>query len=216
MPDLRNTRARCRGFVFLDPGPPCRVRPPAAVGTRTTMQKHLAPATTDGTRPLWVVILSAGLICAIAMGLRQVMGLYLPPMTTELGIGREPFSTAMAVANLTWGLGAVLAGMVADRFGAGRVVVLGVLATMAGMYVMYAAQSGFDLLISGVLLGIGVSGAGLPSLVGAVGRAAPPDKRTGAIAALGMAGGIGGFVAFPYTHALMDLVGWKMSLLMLL
>ena len=118
-------------------------------------------AATPPTRPLWVVVLSAGMIVGIAMGLRQVMGLYLPPMTTELGIGREPFSTAMAVANLMWGLGAVFAGMVADRYGAGRVVVAGTLATMAGMYVMYAAQSGFDLLISGVLLGIGVSGTGI-------------------------------------------------------
>ena len=55
-----------------------------------------------------------------------------------------------------------------------------------------------------LLLGIGVSGTGITSLVGAVGRAAPPDKRTAAIASLGMAGGIGGFVAFPYTHLLMD------------
>jgi MFS family permease len=179
------------------------------------MQKHVAPNLVS-TRPLWVVMLAAGLICAIAMGLRQVMGLYLQPMTSELGIGREPFSTAMAVANLTWGLGAVLAGMVADRYGAGRVVVLGVLATMAGMYAMYAAQSGLDLLISGILLGIGVSGTGITSLVGAVGRAAPAERRTSAIASLGMASGIGGFVAFPYTHLLMDLTGWKLSLLLLL
>jgi MFS family permease len=178
------------------------------------MQKVAPPAPT--TRPLWMVILAAGLIVAIAMGLRQVMGLYLPPMTKELGIGREPFSMAMAVANLVWGFGAIFAGMIADRYGAGRVVVAGTVATMAGMYLMYAAQSGYDLLISGVLLGIGVSGAGLNSLVGAVGRAAPPDKRTSAIASLGMAAGIGGFVAFPYTHLLMDTFGWKTSLLLLL
>ena len=122
----------------------------------------------------------------------------------------------MAIANLIWGLGAVFAGMVADRYGAGRVVVSGVLATMAGMYVMYAAQSGLDLMLSGILLGIGVSGTGITSLVGAVGRAAPPEKRTSAIASLGMAGGIGGFVAFPYTHLLMDVAGWKTSLLLLL
>jgi MFS family permease len=179
------------------------------------MQKHVS-ASVAPQRPLWLVILAAGLVCGIAMGLRQVMGLYLPPMTSELGIGREPFSTAMAVANLTWGIGAVLAGMVADRYGAGRVVLSGVLATMAGMYVMYAAQTGLDLLISGILLGIGVSGTGITSLVGAVGRAAPADKRTSAIASLGMAGGIGGFVAFPYTHLLMDVAGWKLSLLMLM
>ena len=179
------------------------------------MQKQVSPVIAT-RQPLWLVILAAGLICAIAMGLRQVMGLYLPPMTLELGIGREPFSTAMAIANLTWGLGAVGAGMVADRYGAGRVVVSGVLATMAGMYLMYVAQSGLDLMLSGILLGIGVSGTGITSLVGAVGRAAPPEKRTSAIASLGMAAGIGGFVAFPYTHLLMDVAGWKTSLLLLL
>src|SRR5262245_28158384 len=176
------------------------------------MQK-LAPTAPAATRPLWVVVLAAGLIVGIAMGLRQVMGLYLQPMTTGLGIGREPFSTAMAVANLIWGIGAVFAGMVADRYGAGRVVVGGTIATIAGFYVMYAARTPFDLMLSGVLFGIGVSGTGLTALVGAAGRAAPPDKRTAAIASLGLASGIGAFVAFPLTHLLMDLVGWQMSLL---
>jgi MFS family permease len=179
------------------------------------MQK-VAPQAHAGTKPLWLIILAAGLIVGIATGLRQVMGLYLPPMTKELGIGREPFSTAMAVANLVWGIGAVFAGMIADRYGAGRVVVTGTIATMVGMFIMYIAQTGQDLLVSGVFLGIGVAGAGLTSLVGPVGRAAPAEKRTSAIASLGMAAGIGGFVAFPYTHLLMDLVGWQTSLLLLL
>jgi len=179
------------------------------------MQK-VAPPAPVAPRPLWVVVLSAGLIIGIAMGIRQVMGLYLTPMTKELGIGREPFSTAMAVANLSWGVCAVFAGMVADRYGAGRVVVAGTLASMAGMYYMWAARSGFDLLVGGVLMGVGVSGTGLNALVGAAGRAAPPEKRTSTIAALGMASGIGGFVAFPYTHLLMDLYGWQTSLLLLL
>ena len=179
------------------------------------MQKTVGPA--PGTaKPLWVVVLSAGLIVGIAMGLRQVMGLYLPPMTKELGIGREPFSTAMAIANLVWGLGAVFAGMIADRYGAGRVVVTGALCTMIGTYQMFTAQTGADLLISGVFLGFGVAGTGITSLVGAVGRAAPAERRTAAIASLGMAGGIGGFVAFPYTHFLIELLGWKTSLLVLI
>jgi predicted MFS family arabinose efflux permease len=178
------------------------------------MQTHV-PVATRPLQPLWAVVLAAGLIVGVAMGLRQVMGLYLPPMTAALGIGVEPFSTAMAVANLIWGIGAVFAGLIADRYGAGRVVVGGTLATVAGLYIMYAARSPLDLMLSGVLLGIGVSGTGLTALVGAAGRAAPPDKRTAAIASLGMAGGIGGFVAFPYTHLLMDLLGWQVSLLVL-
>jgi len=178
------------------------------------MQKYAPPAPAE-TRPLWLVVLAAGMIVGVAMGTRQVMGLYLPPVTEALRVGVEPFSTSMAVANLIWGIGAVFAGMVADRWGAGRVVAGGVVATVAGFYVMYAAQSPFDLMVSGVLLGIGVSGTGITALVGAAGRAAPPEKRTAAIASLGMASGIGGFIAFPYTHLLMDLTGWQTSLLLL-
>jgi cyanate permease len=134
------------------------------------MQRHVPAAIPTTRQPLWLVILSAGTIVGLAMGLRQVFGLYLMPVTGDLGIGREPFSTAMAVANLVWGVGAVACGMIADRYGAGRVIVTGVLATMLGVYLMYAAQSSFDLMLSGVLLGIGVGGTGFPSLVGAVGR----------------------------------------------
>src|SRR5512145_2040481 len=91
-----------------------------------TMHMH-ASAPTRSVRPLWAVVLAAGLIVGVAMGLRQVMGLYLPPVTAALGIGVEPFSTSMAVANLIWGIGAVFAGLIADRYGAGRVIVGGVL-----------------------------------------------------------------------------------------
>jgi hypothetical protein len=79
------------------------------------MQRY-APSTPSGARPLWLIVVSAGIIVATGMGLRQVMGLYLPPVTSDLGIGRQPFSAAVAVANLVWGLGAVLAGVIADRW----------------------------------------------------------------------------------------------------
>ena len=164
-------------------------------------------------RPLWLVMLAAGLIVGIAMGLRQVMGLYLKPMTTELNIGREPFSLAMAISNLIVGIAAVPMGALADRYGSGLVLVAGALSTMAGTYVMYAATSGTDLLISGVLIGIGLGGTGISALVGPVGRAAPPEKRAQALAFVGMASGIGGFVAFPYIHLFMEWLGWKGSLL---
>ncbi|MGD9801963.1 MAG: MFS transporter [Hyphomicrobiaceae bacterium] len=173
-------------------------------------------ATPARVRSLWVVLLAAGLIVGIAMGLRQVMGLYLKPMTTELGIGREPFSLAMAIANLVWGLAAVPLGAVADRYGAGRVLAGGAIATMAGLWLMYTAQTGYDLIVSGVLLGIGIGGTGMTALVGAVSRAAPPERRPQAIASLGMAAGIGTFIAFPYVHLFIEAIGWKGSLLVVI
>lgn len=165
------------------------------------------------TRPLWLVILAAGTIVGLAMGLRQVMGLYLKPLTEELGIGREPFSNAMAVANLTWGVLTIAAGAVADKYGAGRVLIVCGLATVASFYLMATAQSPLDLYIAGLLAGAGVAGTGVPALVGAVGRAAPAEKRTAAIASLGMASGLGALIAFPYAHILIETIGWKASLM---
>lgn len=170
----------------------------------------------QGSRPLWMVVVAAGVIVGVTMGLRQVAGLYMPPVTLELGIGREPFSTAMAVANLLWGVASIFAGAFADKFGAGRVIVGGLLLMMAGNYAMYAAQSGADLMWSGVLLGLGVGGCGLSVMVGVIARATTPEQRTAAIATLGIASGIGNFIAFPYTHVLMEALGWQSSLLVII
>ena len=166
-------------------------------------------------RPLWLILFSAGCIVAMAMGLRQVMGLYLRPVTMDLGIGREPFSNAMGLANLVWGLGAAAVGAIADRYGAGRVIAGAALCTLAGLVVMSSAQTSTGLMVSGVLLGLGVSGTGITALVGTVSRAVPVEKRTTAIATLGMSAGIGGFIAFPYTHVLIEALGWKTSLVAL-
>jgi MFS family permease len=166
--------------------------------------------------PLWLLVGTVGVIVGVSMGRAQSMGLYLPHVTGALGGGRESYALAMALTQLLMGIGAPFSGALIDKFGAGRVIVGCVLATVAGLWLLYAARSGTDLLLSGVLMGIGVSGTGLTSLVGTVGRLAPPEKRLSAIASIGMAAGIGGFVALPVVHLLIELFGWQSSLLWLM
>lgn len=173
-------------------------------------------SSTRAALPLWALITIVGIIVGLSMGRNQSMGLYLPPVTQALGVGRESFALAMALAQLLMGVGAPLSGALIDKFGAGRIIVVCVLAAMAGLYFMYAATTTTDLLISGILMGIGVSGTGVTSLVGTIGRLAPPDKRLSAIASIGMAAGIGGFVSLPVMHFLIEAVGWKQSLLWLI
>ena len=164
-------------------------------------------------RPLWVTLACACAITGFAMSLRQVMGLYLRPVTIDLGLGREPFSNAMAVSNLVVGFGSIFFGAWSDKFGAGRSVATGVVFSMIGFYVITIASTGAGLMVAGVLMGIGSSGAGMTALVGAVSRAAPPEKRTAAIASLGMASGIATFMAYPYVHLLIEYLGWRGSLI---
>ncbi len=165
------------------------------------------------TRALWLTVGAACLIVGLSMSLRQVMGLYLRPVTMDLGIGREPFSNALAVANLVWGLAAIPFGFWSDKYGAGRAAAVGVLCSMTGFFLASQASTGLALMVAGVLLGLGSSGSGMTALVGAVGRAAPPEKRTAAIASLGMATGIATFLAYPYVHVLIEEFGWRASLL---
>ena len=134
------------------------------------MPNTTSPAV-NAARPVWFVILAAGAIVGMAMGLRSVMALYLKPISTDLGIGREPFSNAMAIANLAWGVFAILTGAFSDKFGAGRVVVVCALSTAIGLLAMMSATSPSWMYLSGLLTGLGVAGTGASGLVGAVGRA---------------------------------------------
>ncbi|MCB1529144.1 MAG: MFS transporter [Hyphomicrobiaceae bacterium] len=165
--------------------------------------------------PAWVIILAAATITAIGMGIRQVMGLYLKPVSETLHLGREVFALAIAIANLVWGIAAPITGAVSDSFGSGRVAAFGSLMTLGGLLTMYFAQTEMHLFASGVLLGLGVAGCGVNAMVGAVARSVAPALRTRAIAMVGMGSGVGILVAMPYTHVLMSSLGWQTSLLVL-
>lgn len=167
------------------------------------------------TFPIWLVVLSAAAIAGLGMGLRQVIGLYLNPVTLHLGVGREDFALSVAISNIIWGIAAPFVGAVSDRYGVSRVVVFGVLTTVIGLMTLCYASTVTHLLISGLFLGLGIAGAGINAMVGAVGRVATEETRTQAIATVGMGSGIGILLALPYTHLLIGQLGWQTSLLVL-
>src|SRR5215510_11346325 len=137
------------------------IEPSARQESQLQMRQSSRPAL-----PLWLLVLIIGTIVGVSMGRAQSMGLYLTPVTKALDIGREPFGLAMAITQLMVGIGSPFSGALIDKFGAGRVTVACVLVSIVGLYFMYAAASSTDLIISGLLMGIGVSGTGLTSLVG--------------------------------------------------
>lgn len=167
------------------------------------------------SRRAWFIILSAAAIGTLTMGVRQSLGLFLPPITAELDIGRETFALGMGLMNLLWGLGAPFAGAIADRHGAGRVAAAGGMVYAAGLLAMAQAGDGGQLLSGGVLLGLGLSGAGYSVTLGAVGRAVSPEKRSTALGLATVGGSVGQFVALPYTHTLIGGFGWSVSLMIL-
>lgn len=156
-----------------------------------------------------VVIVCGGLILSLAMGIRQTFGLFLPPVSADLGLTRETFSLAMAVQNLLWGAAQPVVGMVADRFGAGRVVAAGGITYAAGLIVMSGMAGAAGLhLGGGLLIGLAMAATGFSVVLGAVARRVPEAKRSLALGVVSAGGSFGQFAMAPIGQSLISAYGW--------
>ena len=167
------------------------------------------------SRRLWIAILSAGTIMGLAVGFRQSLGLFLTPISTDVGLGHEGYALGIGLLNLVWGLASPFAGAVSDRYGAGLVVAGGGVLYALGLAAMTISGDGQQFVLGGVLIGLGLSGTGFTVILGTVGRAVPPEIRGRALAIVSMGGSIGQFAALPYAHALIGGFGWASSFLIL-
>jgi MFS family permease len=161
-----------------------------------------------------VILVCGGLILMLALGMRQSFGLFLRPMSMDLGWGREAFSFAIALQNLVWGCAMPFAGAIADRYGGGRVIATGGIAYGAGLAAMAYSTTPLGLnLAAGLLLGLGLSCSGFGVVMAVVARAFPPEKRSVAVGIVGAAGSFGQFAMLPGSHALIGGFGWLNALL---
>lgn len=163
-----------------------------------------------------VVLACGGVILTISLGVRHTFGLYLQPMTMDLGMGRETFALAIALQNLIYGLAQPFTGMIADKYGSARVLIGGTLLYGLGLVLMSAASTGWELNLSaGLLIGLGLACSGFSIVYGVIGRAFPPHKRSAALGVAGAAGSFGQFVMLPYGQLLISTMGWHVALVIL-
>jgi MFS family permease len=163
-----------------------------------------------------VILVCGGVILMLSLGTRQSFALFLRPISMDLGWGREAFSFAIALQNLVWGFAMPFAGAVADRYGAGRVLVVGGLAYGAGLLAMAYSTNplGFNL-AAGLLVGIGLACTGFGVVLAVVARAFTPEKRSLAVGIAGACGSFGQFAMLPSGHALISAYGWLYTLVVM-
>lgn len=167
------------------------------------------------SKRLLTLIVCGGLIISLSLGIRSGMGLFLKPMNADLNVGLGVIGFGIAISNLLWGFASPFLGGIADRFGTMRVSIAGALAYIAGMAVLAMSAGATEIILSNVLTGIGITGAGLSVVLGAVGRAAPPEKRTSALAIVSATGSVGQFFMLPLSQGLLDAYGWSIALFVL-
>ena len=158
---------------------------------------------------LWLVLLAAAGTFALTMGVRQTMGLFLSAVNTSTGLGIGSISLAFAFGQLWWGLTQPFAGAVADRIGAGRVIVIGVLLIVVGTVITPLMTSTAGLIFAiGVLAAGGAGMAGPSVLMAATTRLVPAHRRGLATGIVNAGGSFGQFAMAPIALGLTAAFGW--------
>lgn len=158
---------------------------------------------------LWVVLLAAAGCYALTTGVRQSMGLFVSPLNTATGLGIGSISLAFAFGQLWWGLTQPVAGAIADKVGAGRVLFVGVLMVALGTFITPYMTSTLGLIVAiGVLAAGGAGMAGPSVLMPAATRLLAPERRGMAFGVVNAGSSFGQFLIAPIAGALMLSFGW--------
>jgi MFS family permease len=162
------------------------------------------------------VLICGGILLTIAMGIRHGFGFFLPPMSAAFGWKREVFAFALGLQNLVWGVAQPFTGMLADRYGALRVLLAGTLCYAAGLALMTVSATGLAFSGSaGVLIGLALSGTTYSVIYGVIGRTFPEQRRSWALGIAAAAGSFGQFIMIPVEQSLISGFGWLQALLVL-
>ena len=162
------------------------------------------------TRRVCFMIFCGVLVVMIGGGLRQSFGVFLRPVSLDLEIGRELFGLVIAMQALIYGISQPVAGMLADRFGAIRIIVAGAVLYALGLWLASIAMSGADLGLGlGLAVGLALSGPNQVLIMGVVGKAVPENRRSIVFGTIIASGSLGMFCFVPGAQFLIDTVGWR-------
>ncbi len=161
-----------------------------------------------------IVLACASVILLVGNGVRTSFGLLLVPMTTDLGWSRESFSLALAIQNFVWGAAQPFAGAYADRFGDRRVIAVSAGLYAVGLFLISFSSEPLDFAVNGgVLIGIAMSGTGIPIMLAVVGRSVPESRRSLFLGIAGSAGALGQATVVHGVQFLITSGGWGWALL---
>lgn len=159
-------------------------------------------------------MLAAAAILMITMGARLTTGLFISPINTSTGLGIVSISFALAIGQFMWGAAQPIFGIVADKYGSVKVIIVGAIMLALGTAMTPFMSSQWGLLLSMGLLSAAGAGAGSFSiLIGAVAQTLPPKRRPFAAGFINAGGSFGQFVFAPLMQAIIHSAGWVAAML---
>jgi predicted MFS family arabinose efflux permease len=160
------------------------------------------------------ILWGAAVMIAMSMGLRQSLGLVMPPLTRDIAISVSEFTLALAIQNLVWGVLQPLAGAVTGRIGFRPVMVTGASLYCAGLLLLASARGLPAVMLGGgVLIGIALACTASAIALAVASRAVPAATRSLVLGLITGAGSLGAVVSAPVGQMLLDAFGWRAEVL---
>jgi len=164
-------------------------------------------------RPTLPILIGASLMLSLSMGLRQSLGIFLQPITHDVGISVSDFTLAIAVQNLAWGFLQPFAGAFTVRFGFRPIMMMGAASYIAGLALMASAHGFLGIMIgAGVLIGMSLACTATAIAMSVAARAVPVAVRSTVLGIVSAVGSLGSLLAAPLGQILNEGFGWRAGL----
>jgi len=173
------------------------------------MSRTMTPSSSQAR----LILIGVALLLTLGMGIRQSFGLFLTPVTHDLGISAADFTFALGTQNIVWGLSQALIGAIADRFGLRITMIAGAVIYVVGLATMAAAKGTLALIISGGLIGVALSCTATSLAMTACVRAVSVERRSTMLGLVSAAGSLGTLVVPLVTQGLLAREPWQIGAL---
>jgi predicted MFS family arabinose efflux permease len=164
-------------------------------------------------RPTLPILIGASLMLTLSMGLRQSLGIFMQPLTRDVGISVSEFTLAIAMQNLAWGFLQPLAGGMTVRYGFRAIMVIGAVLYIAGLALMATAHGFLSIMIgAGALIGASLACTAAAMAMSVAARAVPERVRSTVLGIVSAAGSLGALLSAPIGQVLSQDLGWRAGL----
>src|SRR6201991_3616321 len=165
-------------------------------------------------RPMLPILIGASMMLTLSMGLRQSFGIFMQPLTHDIGISVSQFTLALAVQNLAWGFLQPVAGALSVRYGFRPIMIVGSLMYIVGLALMATAQGMIPILIgAGLLIGTSLACTANAIAMSVSARAVPATVRSTVMGIVSAAGSLGALLSAPIGQLLNEGYGWRVGMI---
>ena len=163
-----------------------------------------------------LIVIAASCIVAAVFGSRNSLSLTIEGINQSETLDYLQISFAFALGQLFIGTISPFGGLIADKYGSGKTLTVGILLSLLGTLLIPYSTTAFTLSISlGVIASSGLGIAGLPVVLASVNRLIPQEKVGMAFGFINAGSSLGQLILAPIAGFIIVNFGWVYCILFL-